>query len=195
MFATNSLFTLLQVGMVLLFLLVALAYVGGPRLHGWLAQILPGPADWLLCRLPWRRKRLQRDFSAMLAVLLDAHVPEMEAVRLAGDATANLILRRRVEKVAAQLAAGVQLPEALRLMDDSGELRWRLANALHRRGGFLSALAGWHESLAAKAFQLEQAAAHLSTTAFVLVNGLVVACIFIGIFLVLIDLINRGTLW
>ena len=41
----------------------------------------------MLCRLPWRRKRFQRDFSAMLAVLLDAEVPETEAVGLAAEAT------------------------------------------------------------------------------------------------------------
>ena len=29
--------------------------------------------------LPWRRKRLQRDFSTMLAILLDSGVPESEA--------------------------------------------------------------------------------------------------------------------
>jgi type II secretory pathway component PulF len=40
-------------------------------------------------------KKLQRTFSAMLAVLLDGGVPEAEAVRLAGDCTANEICRRR----------------------------------------------------------------------------------------------------
>ena len=30
--------------------------------------------------LPWRRKRMQRDFSTMLAILLDSGVPEPEAV-------------------------------------------------------------------------------------------------------------------
>jgi len=42
---------------------------------------------------------------------------------------------------------------------------------------------------------LEQTAAQVVTTAFVLLNGLVVAGIFIGMFLPLIQLLNRLTLW
>ena len=42
--------------------------------------------DRLLFLLAWRRKRLQRDFSTILAVLLDSEVPESEAVTLANRA-------------------------------------------------------------------------------------------------------------
>jgi type II secretory pathway component PulF len=194
-FATHGLLTLLQVGLFALLALAVLAYIGGPRLRGWLADILPGATDGLAWGLPWRRKRLQRDFSALLAILLDAGVPEAEAVRLAGEATANSLVRCRAEKVTRSLAQGVALPEALRALDRSGELRWRLANALRGRSGFLRALTGWHQALDAKAFQLEQAAAQLATTGFVLYNGLVVACIFIGMFLALIGLLNHASLW
>lgn len=175
--------------------LAILAYLGGPRLQRWLQRLMPGVPDWLLCRLPWRRKRLQRDFSAMLAVLLEAHVPEAEAVRLAGEGTANAVMRGSAERVCARLSEGVKLPEAVRLMDDSGELQWRLANALRQAGGFVRALTGWHEALDAKAFQLEQTAAHCATTLFVLVNGFMVACIVIGIFMALVRLLNEAILW
>jgi len=57
------------------------------------------------------------------------------------------------------------------------------------------ALAGWHEALEAKAFQLEQSAAQIATTLLVLLNGLIVGSIVIGMFLALIQLINRATLW
>ena len=175
--------------------LVTLAYLGGPRLHGWVHRLLPNLQDWLLTRVPWRRKRLQRDFSAMLAVLLDAEVPEAEAVTLAAQSTANLAIIGRAQNVRARLQAGVSLPEALRALDSSQELQWRLSNAVRRGSGFVRALTGWHESLDAKAFQLEQSAAQLTTTALVLINGVIVASILIAVFLVLISIINQISLW
>jgi type II secretory pathway component PulF len=149
----------------------------------------------MVFRLPWRRKRLQRDFSAMLAVLLDAEVPETEAVSLAAQSTDNLAIIRRAERVRALLQEGVKLPEAIRALDNSRELQWRLSNALRRGAGFVRALTGWHEALDAKAFQLEQAAAQVTTTVLVLVNGVIVASFMIAVFLVLITLINTAALW
>ena len=73
------------------------------------------------------------------------------------------------------LQQGTKLPEAVRVLDDSGEWRWRLANGLGRAGGFVRALAGWHDALDAKAFQLEQTAAQVATTLLALFNGLIVA--------------------
>lgn len=175
--------------------LVAFTYIGGPRLHGWLRELLPGPADALMCRLPWRRKRLQRDFSTMLAVLLDAEVSEVDAVQLAAESTSNLSILRRAERVCILLKEGHKLPDALRTMDDSGELHWRLANALRGRGGFMRALTGWHEALDARAFQLEQTAAQFATTSLVLLNGAMVAAIVIAVFLVLIQILNEAVLW
>ncbi|MGA2866332.1 MAG: type II secretion system F family protein [Verrucomicrobiota bacterium] len=194
-FGQSDLMVACQVGIFCLFWLLVLAYLGGPRLHGWLRRLAPGVSDWLLCRLPWRRKRLQRDFSALLAVLLDAEVPEVEAVTLAAEGTLNVVMSRRAATVCQRLKAGVKLPEAIRVMDDTGELHWRLSNALGRGGSFLRALAGWHEALAAKAFQLEQTAAQITTSCLVLFSGAIVACLVIGVFLVLIHLINYGCLW
>ena len=81
----NSGFVLIQT--VLLFLAWALtvAYLGGPRLQGWIERLLPGGPDFVLRVLPWRWKRLQRDFSAILVALLEAGVPEAEAVTLAAQ--------------------------------------------------------------------------------------------------------------
>jgi len=184
-----------QTGFILLIWLAILAFVGGPRLHGWMQRLLPALTDGLLCHLPWRRKRLQRDFSAMLAVLLDANVPEVEALRLAAETTVNSTFIRRAARACKMLGGGVNLTEALCVMDGSGELKWRLANALQGRTGFLRSLAGWHEALDAKAFQLEQTAAQTITTALVLFNGLIVAVIVIAVFLLLIHLISQATLW
>jgi type II secretory pathway component PulF len=138
---------------------------------------------------------MHRDFSAMLALLLDAEVPEARAVTLAAESTASGILVRRSKAVVEDLQRGVKLTEALRHLDDAGEFKWRLANACQTPGRFWSALAGWREALDAQAFQQEQAAAQVITTLFVLFNGLIVGIIVTGVFSILIGIIDEGVLW
>jgi type II secretory pathway component PulF len=138
--------------------------------------------DWLLWRIPWKQKQLLRAFSAMLAVLLDGGIPEAEAVRLAAESTANEICRRRAQRVVAALAGGAKLYDAIGAFDATGELRWRLANATHARGGFLGALRGWHAALDARAFQQEETAVHALTSGMVILNGIMVGLIAIGMF-------------
>ena len=89
----------------------------------------------------------------------------------------------------------MKLTEAIQVMDKAGEFHWRLTNASHAHAGFLQSLVGWHESLDAKAFQQEQAAAHGITTALVLLNGLFVGVVVISVFLFLVSIINAGVLW
>lgn len=173
----------------------ALCYGIGPRLREALARRWPGVVDGWVLRLPWRRDRLQRDFSAMLAVLLDAGVPEAEAVTLAAETTRNAVFIRRAARVRERLAGGAALPEALGALEDSGQLRWRLDNARRGRGGFRAALAGWHEALDARAFQREQAAAQAITTALVLFNGLIIGALSVATFLLFVRLIEVGVLW
>jgi type II secretory pathway component PulF len=150
--------------------------------------------DWITWRVPWKQKKLQRTFSAMLAVLLDGGVPEGEAVRLAGDSTANEICRRRAQRVIAALEKGVKLDDAVRGFDDSGEFHWRLTNATHAHGGFLSALRGWHESLDAQAFQQEEATAHAVASGLVIINGVLVGLIATATFGVLIAILRAAEL-
>ena len=114
---------------------------------------------------------------------------------LAADCTANKVFRLRATRATEALQRGATLAQALRTMDDSGEFGWRLTNAFHARGGFLQALAGWHESLDAKAFQQEQAAAHGITSALVVWNGLFVGAIVISVFMCLVSFINAAVLW
>ena len=149
--------------------------------------------DWIAWRVPWKRKRLQRTFSAMLAVLLDGGVPEVEAVRLAGECTANEICRKRTARILAALQQGTKLDDAVRAFDDSGEFHWRLANATHARGGFLNALRGWHEALDAKAFQQEETTAHVLTTGVVILNGVLVALIATAMFGIFVALLRGAT--
>jgi general secretion pathway protein F len=167
--------------------MAALVYIGGPRAAAWF--------QGLLYRLPWRRKRLQRDFSTLLAILLDSGVSEPDALTLAAECTANKVFRRRAARAVAALQQGETLTAAVQRMDDSGEFRWRLTNALHGSGGFLRALAGWHEWLDAKAFQEEQGAAHGITTALVLWSGLFVGVVVVSVFMFLVSVIDAGVLW
>jgi type IV pilus assembly protein PilC len=188
-------FALLQIATILFLWLALLAYLGGPRLRQWLNRLAPGLPDWLALKLPWRRNRAQRDFSSLLGVLLDAGVPEPQAVALAAQGTGNAALRRRSQTAVAALSQGVALPEALKKFEAAGELHWRITNAKHGPGGFARALEGWQEALDAKAFQQEQAAAQVTTTVLVLINGFVVGAIVIAVFIGLINLINGAILW
>jgi type II secretory pathway component PulF len=165
----------------------AFVYIGGPRA----AACFQG----LYYRLPWRRKRMQRDFSTLLAILLDSGVSEPEALALAGDCTANRLFRGRAARAVQALQQGETLPKAVQSMDDSGEFRWRLTNALQGSGGFLRALAGWHEWLDAKAFQEEQAATHGITSVLVLWSGLFVGVVVVSVFAFLVSVIDAGVLW
>jgi type II secretory pathway component PulF len=173
----------------------AALYLGGPQLTAWFDGWLSPLVSRVQYAVPWRRRRMQRDFSAMLAVLLDAGVPESEALELAADCTANGIFRRRAAEAANHLKQGMKLTEAVGIVDDAGEFRWRLANACHANGGFFEALAGWNQALDAKAFQQEQAAAQVITTAIVLVNGLVVGAVVVAIFHALTNLIALAETW
>jgi len=179
-----------QFGMVFILLVAVFLHARGPAAARW----FPILQRWQY-HLPWRRKRMERDFSTMLGILLDSSMPEHEAVTLAAECTANSVFRRRAARIIAALGEGIKLPEAVAAMDDSGEFGWRLRNAFHGRGKFLRALAGWHEALDAKAYQQEQMASTWITTGLVFWNGLFVAVLLISVFSFLISLINMGVLW
>ena len=166
-----------------------------PKATRWYTAVLKPLSDAINYRLPWRRKRLERDFSAMLAILLDAEVPEEQAVTLAAQSTDNRIFIRRGGRVVQRLREGVPLTEAVQAFDETGEFRWRLTNAAHGRGGFMAALAGWHEALDAKAYQLEQAASQVITTSLVILNGCIVGLIAVGVFQALTSVVWEMALW
>ena len=74
-----------------------------------------------------------------------------------------------------------------------GNFAGGLTNSTHAHGGFLNALRGWHEALDAKAFQQEEATAHIVTTGLVILNGALVALIATAMFGMLI-MILKGVL-
>jgi type II secretory pathway component PulF len=172
----------------------ALIYLDAPGLP-FVNTIFSSLRHRIVFAIPWRRKRLQRDFSAMLAILVDAGMPEPEAVALAADCTANNVFRERAQRAVAALQQGAKLTEAVQMVDDAGEFRWRISNALHAHKNFFTALAGWSESLDAKAYQQEQATAQVVTTGLVLLNGVLVGFIVVSVFSILVSVINVGLLW
>ncbi|MCP5518551.1 MAG: type II secretion system F family protein [Verrucomicrobiales bacterium] len=157
-------------------------YVLGPRFRLWLNRSLPVPWDALLLRLPWQRKRVQRDFSTILGTLLDAGMPEDRSVRMAAACTANTAFERAAHRVVSDLGSGVPLVKALVRLDGFGGLRWRFENAMHGRTSLVAALAGWQEALEAEAFQGEQATAQIVTSALVIAYGAMVAVVAISVF-------------
>jgi len=171
------------------------AYIGGPRLRLWIATVFPTLCDRLMYRVPWRRKRLRRDFAAMLAMLLDAGVPEETSVQLAAAATANHVFLQQAAQAVRDLQSGRTLPDALRRFDSEAEFGWRLANAAHEPHGFTDALAGWMESLDTRAFQEEQTFSQIVSTGLVLANGLLVALVVVGAFNILINITDQAALW
>ena len=185
----------IQAIIILLFLVNGIAYLDGPFLKRWAEAGFAPVTDWIIYSLPWRRKRLLRDFSAMLALLLDADVPEARAIQLAAQSTANRVMQARSVKAVADLEAGRNLAQALRRFNDADEFGWRLANASHGERGFAASLAGWMQALDAKAFQQEQTASQTLSTLLVLVNGLLVGLVAYGVFSLLTGLMNVGVLW
>jgi hypothetical protein len=83
----------------------------------------------------------------------------------------------------------------MRHFDQDAEFGWRLDNAARSPAGFRESLRGWQEALDAKAYQAEQAASHLVTTACVVLNGLAIGVVVTGVFGLLIGLIEEGILW
>jgi len=189
-FANTGWLIAFEIIITLMMIMATLTYIGGPHFVRWFQFHGLPIVDWIAWRIPWKQKRLQRTFSAMLAAQLDGGVPETEAVRLAGDSTANEICRRRSQRIIAAIEQGTKLDDAVRAFDDSGEFHWRLTNATHAHGGFLNALRGWHEALDAKAFQQEEATAHFVTSGLVILNGVLVALIATAMFGILMAVLN-----
>ena len=168
---------------ILFFLLVGVWFYCEKK--GWLDMF------WLL--IPWHRKRLQRDYSRVLALLLDSGVPEEKAIELAAQSTSNRTIEKRARKVIAGLQSGMNLTEAIKLMDDSREFQWRLTNALQTDGKFVDSLNGWHQSLSARADRQHRSFATLIEATMILLLGLIIGSVMIAMFLPLIKLMDKLT--
>lgn len=185
----------LQTALMLALWLTAVAHVGGNRLTQGPFALLAPLVDRAQLALPWRRLRLRRDFITLLAILLDAGVPEPRAVELAAGGTANRVFQARARRAVARLAAGDKLPAALTAFGEAEEFHWRLRNGSHAPGGFLRALRGWTETLDARAFRWEQAFSQGLSTGVVVFNGLLVGTLAYCVFGTLTHLLEVVALW
>jgi len=172
-----------------------LLYVGGPYVGRWLRRRGLYLFDGLTWRVAWRRSRLQRDFVALIALLLDEGMSEVEAVSLAAKSIPHATVWARADRAVLDLKEGRSLARALRHLDDSGDLAWRLQNASAARRSFREALEGWLEALDARAYQQEQLATQFTTTGLVLFNGALVGLLVVGVFQPLIAIIDAAALW
>ncbi len=182
--------------------MIGLALIWLILVFGWLLRgsfllkrIEPGLTSLIDFTLPWRRKRIQRNFSAMLALALDAGIPEPRAVALAARSTANGLFITRAQAVVDALAAGAPLPKAIGVLDETGEFTWRIRNVLQSSGKFVSALAGWHEVLEARAVQQEETVSQAVSSSLVFMNGCAIGLLGASVFLLLITIIQEATLW
>lgn len=166
----------------LLPLLILFVHAAGPRLSSLLARIHLPVGDWLAWLLPWSRWRLQRDFTSLFSLLLDAGVAEPEAVRLAAKGTANFHIKLAAEGVVAALAKGMPLAEAVAKMDGRGEFRWRFQQATGGGAKFETALKGWCDALEIRASQMQLTVTHLTTVAMLMVNATFVFMIAFDVF-------------
>jgi hypothetical protein len=73
----------------------------------------------------------------------------------------------------------------MELLDETGEFAWRIRNVFHSPVKFMSALAGWHEALDARAAHQEETVSQIVTSILVLINGCAVGLLGASIFLLL----------
>lgn len=192
-FHNHSFFLCLLLFVLALFPIVILfTHVGGPRINGWLARFSFPLGDYIDWHFPWRKLRVQRDFAALLGLLLDAGVAEKDAVALAAKGTANTRCTKQANAVLSDLNQGVDLTRALARMDDSGEFRWRFEQAALSEGKFENALRGWCDALTGRAYQWQQTLTHIFSVFMLLMNALLVTLIAWGVFQALIQLIEMA---
>lgn len=195
-FGDSSWFVSLQLTITALLYVCAILYIAGPRFALWLKKDMGIVwADKLAFRIPWKRKRMQRDFAGMLGFLLDAEVPEARALELAAQSTANEVFVRKARVSISALSRGKNFNDVIGVFDDTGELVWRVRNGSRGNAGFGEALNGWLNTLDAKAYRSEQANAQMVTTGLVLLNGLMIGLVVTGIFQALTTLLGQAVLW
>jgi type II secretory pathway component PulF len=181
-------------GIVIALLVVWSLFAFGWFMHGTalLHRIEPRFRGWADFLLPWRRKRLQRNFSSMLALALDTGIPEARAVSLAAQSTGNARFMAQADATLEALSQGVSLPKAMEALDETGEFAWRIRNVFHSPVKFMSALAGWHQALDARAAQQEEMVSQVISSSLILINGCAVGLLGASIFLLLNAIIEEA---
>jgi type II secretory pathway component PulF len=140
---------------------------------------------------PWTKKRIRRDFSQVLAMSLHAGVSESDAISMSAKATGSEKMIRKGQHAIDELKNGKKLVDSLKSFDRSGELSWRFA-MFQNNDHATPCLAGWHESLEARAFKEEQTFAHIISTILILILGTAVGLLAFISFDFLISIIGQS---
>lgn len=172
-------------GLTLILFGTAFTRMAGPRLG------LVG-LDALRLWLPWHRQRAHRDFAALLALQLDAGIPEEEALTQAAAATGNRSIQRRLPRAIANLRRGATLDLAVAAIDRRPEFLWRLRNGLAAPGSTVAALRGWVTHLNDSAHRNELIAGQFFAAAVLIAQAVIVGTFICGVFLALATLIETS---
>jgi type II secretory pathway component PulF len=150
-----------------------------------------GRLGWFDRMFSWKRLRITRDYSSLLAAFLDIGMPEAEAVRRSADAVAHPYTNSRAKRILALMESGHGLLTAINGFDGCKEFQWRYRNAAQSGGNYGEALAGWHGSLEALAYYREQRSVEIVTAILIVLNGALIGLFAAGIFQFLGHLIER----
>ena len=179
-------------GFLILCALVLLAavfiafYINGRRgeRHYW--------ADWLKLRIPVVRRLYMltsvMQFTRAFALLLEARVPLLESLELAGAAAGNAVLHRRMRMAARDLNAGSSIGQALEKarIYDSGSC-WLIANA-EKNGNLEETLEALAEEHARALSYLYRSLTTIIGPAIVVSIGLVIGFIVVALYLPIFSL-------
>jgi type IV pilus assembly protein PilC len=142
-------------------------------------------ADWVRMHIPVVRRLYllasTMQFTRALALLLEARVPLLESLELAGSAAGNAVLHRRIRAAALDLNAGSSIGQALqktRIYD--GGSAWLIANA--EKNGNLE------ETLEAIAEEQSRALTYLHRSLTTLIGPAVVVAIAILVGFIVVSL-------
>lgn len=189
---------LLALCLVVAFFLIMFLFADGPQMlarrSGW-GRWMRRAWDLVAMCLPWHRKRVARDFTEVLVLLLDAGVTEAEAVALAAQSTGSVLIEERAQRAVHDLQSGRTLAAALARFDRKGDLCWRFENAARSTAGLTVSLRAWLEVMEAEAWKSESRASQIVTTLAVLLTGAVVMVVCVRLFFPIVEMVEAGALW
>jgi hypothetical protein len=173
---------------------VVMLLIANDRFTG-LGRFIPLPRLLeLKMLLPWVRLRMKRDFAAMLALLLDAGVPEESAVLRAAEATDSRVIAGMGRRMANDIRNGSGLPNAVMKRGLDRSFAWTLTNCLRAGRDFFVSLRSANNAMSLRAERLEQQAATGTVILFTLMNGTIVALCAIWLFHCFVRLIEEAAL-
>jgi type IV pilus assembly protein PilC len=149
-------------------------------------------ADWIKLHIPVLRRMFMlasaMQFTRTLALLLDARVPLLESLELAGASAGNAVLHRRVRLAARDLNAGTSIGQALQKtrIYDNGSC-WLISNA-EKNGNLGEALEAIGEEQARALGYLYRSITTLIGPVVVMGIGIIVGFIILSLYLPIFSL-------